>query len=226
MLIIEKINKSYGKKNVLNDISFSVEAGECIGLIGVNGSGKSTLLNILAGSMKPDSGSLYFDERGKKISFLPQENPLIEELTGKDNIKLWYSGKTKNLNSDFCKTILDNLGVSLFLDKKVKAMSGGMKKRLGLAICMLENPDVLLLDEPLAALDILCRNGILEYLKGYLNQGGSIILTTHEDAALSICDRIFTLKNGTLSEAPIYKYADLNKTEISAGTYYSGLLNN
>lgn len=224
MFIVEEINKNYGKKNVLKNASFSVKPGECVGLLGVNGSGKSTLLNILSGGLKPDAGSYYFDNGSKKISCLPQENPLIDELSGKDNIKLWYTGTKRELEGDYCKTILEALGVTSFIDEKVKKMSGGMKKRLSLAICMLDKPDLLLLDEPLSALDILCRNGILTYLKDYINQGGSIILATHEDATLSICSRIFLLKGGTLTEAPLYADADINKAELSEGDYYGMLL--
>lgn len=85
-------------------------------------------------------------------------------------------------------------------------MSGGMKKRLSLAICMLERPDLLLLDEPLAALDLLCK-GILDYLKEYTGNGGSIIVATHEEDALSICNRIYILKDGLLQEANGADYA-------------------
>lgn len=201
MFIIDDIGKNYGKKQVLNHISFQAGPSDCIGLLGINGSGKSTLLNILSGGMKATHGSCYFEENGKTISFLPQHNPLIEELTGLDNLKLWFSGKSKELKSESCTDILERLGVNVFLHQRVSTMSGGMKKRLSLAICMLEQPNLLLLDEPLAALDLLCKKRILDYLKAYTSNGGSIIIATHEEAALSICNQIYVLKNGCLQKA-------------------------
>lgn len=146
-------------------------------------------------------------ERDVLVSFLPQENPLIPELSGLDNLKLWYSGRSAELNSTYSLSILKKLGVDAFLHQKVSTMSGGMKKRLSLAICMLERPDLLLLDEPLAALDLLCKKGILNYLKEYTGNGGSIIVATHEEDALSICNRIYILKDGLLQEANGADYA-------------------
>lgn len=199
MYKVESIYKTYGKKQILSDVSFTVSEGECIGLLGLNGSGKSTLLNILAGCIRADSGHSYFENRTGKIAFLPQENPLIEELSCMDNIKLWFQGKTKDIWSEKNKEIWKKLGVDTFIDKRVKNLSGGMKKRLSLAITMMSEPDLLLLDEPLAALDLLCKNGILSYLKDWLSSGGSIILATHETAALDICTSIYSLHEGTVA---------------------------
>lgn len=199
MFEIKKISKSFGRKKVLSSVSFNVEPGSCVGLLGINGSGKSTLLNILAGCIKADSGSFGFTRSGKRISYLPQDNPLIPELSAIDNIKLWHSGGNKVLTSEYAVSILEKLGVNAFLHKKVKDMSGGMRKRLSLAITMMEAPDLLLLDEPLAALDMLCKNGILSYLTEYRNSGGSIIIATHEAAALNICTTVNILRNGTMT---------------------------
>ena len=151
MFTVNDIGKNYKKKMVLNHISLQVAPGECIGLLGINGSGKSTLLGILSGGLRQDHGTYSFDEPDNTVSFLPQENPLIPELSGLDNLKLWYSGRSAKLNSTYSLSILKKLGVDAFLHQKVSTMSGGMKKRLSLAICMLERPDLLLLDEPLAA---------------------------------------------------------------------------
>lgn len=86
---------------VLNHISLQVAPGECIGLLGINGSGKSTLLGILSDGLRQDHGTYSFDEPDKTVSFLPQENPLIPELSGLDNLKLWYSGRSTELNSTY-----------------------------------------------------------------------------------------------------------------------------
>ena len=212
MFIIKNISKSYGSKSILSDISFEVKSGLCIGLLGINGSGKSTLLNILAGCIKPDSGNYYFDGEGK-LSYLPQENPLMDDLTALDNMKLWYKGSSRNMMSDKNKLIFSQLGVESFLKKKVKTLSGGMKKRLSLAIALMNEPDILLLDEPLSALDMLCKQGILKCLQGFLADGGSIIIATHETAALDICHKIYSLKGGTLHLVYDIKDGDKKLTE-------------
>ncbi len=199
MFRAESIYKSYGKKQILTDVSLSVTKGTCLGLLGLNGSGKSTLLNILAGCIRADAGRCYFENGKGKIAFLPQENPLIEELTCMDNIRLWYRGKRKDIFHEKNKTLFTALGVDAFINERVKNLSGGMKKRLSLAITMMEEPDLLLLDEPLAALDLLCKNGILTFLKKWLTEGGSIILATHETAALDICTDIYSLHNGIVT---------------------------
>ena len=196
-------------ENCLEHISFQVNQGETLAIIGATGSGKSTLLGILSGGLRQDHGTYSFDEPDNTVSFLPQENPLIPELSGLDNLKLWYSGRSAELNSTYSLSILKKLGVDAFLHQKVSTMSGGMKKRLSLAICMLERPDLLLLDEPLAALDLLCKKGILDYLKEYTGNGGSIIVATHEEDALSICNRIYILKDGLLQEANGADYASM-----------------
>ncbi len=212
MFIVKNISKSYGSKSILSDISFEVKSGICIGLLGINGSGKSTLLNILAGCIKPDSGNYYFDGEGK-LSYLPQENPLMDDLTALDNMKLWYKGSSRNMMSDKNKLIFSQLGVESFLKKKVKTLSGGMKKRLSLAIALMNEPDILLLDEPLSALDMLCKQGIIKCLQGFLADGGSIIIATHETAALDICHKIYSLKGGTLHLVYDIKNGDKKLTE-------------
>lgn len=221
MFEVDSIYKSYGKKQVLSDVSFTISPGECIGLLGINGSGKSTLLNILAGGIKADSGHFGFIENKGCLSFLPQENPLIEELSSIDNIKLWFQGKTRDILNETNQTLFSSLGIDTFLSKKVKDLSGGMKKRLSLAITMMSQPDLLLLDEPIAALDLLCKNGILTYLKSYLKAGGSILVATHETAALDICTSIYTLKNGGIklitedtTKKPLHTFTEQDYTEI------------
>lgn len=200
MFSVSSINKSYGKNHVLSDISFSVEPGQSVALLGINGSGKSTLLSVLAGNIRADSGSFGFDSVGKAV-LLPQDNPLLPELTAIDNIRLWHPGSKKNVLNSHNMDICTSLGVDNFLDKRVSKLSGGMKKRLSLAIVMMYDPDLLLLDEPLASLDLVCKNGILRYLQGYTASGGIVIIATHEASALDICDKIYTLKNGHLKLA-------------------------
>lgn len=210
-LAVSHIKKSYRrrKKPVLHDISFSADAGQCIGLLGENGSGKSTLLSILAGAQKADAGTLLYEgktllpesrEARQLIGYVPQENPLIEELSAYDNLRLWYCSDTSlSLERELKEGVLAMLGIHEFLDVRVSRMSGGMKKRLSIGCAIAEDPQILLLDEPGAALDLICKERISVWLKNCMAQGKIIFLATHEEREIELCDKLYLLKNGVLS---------------------------
>lgn len=205
-MIIEHIKKNYGKKTVLTDISLKATNGKCIGILGGNGCGKSTLLNILSGIFKPDSGSFTYDgidllhkskQRSSIIGYVPQNTPLIEELTAKDNLKLWYS--SKNMETELSNGVLGMLGIDAFLTTPVYKMSGGMKKRLAIGCAVAHKPKILLLDEPSAALDLICKARISNYLLDFKANGGILLLATHDIQELPLCDELYILKNGVLN---------------------------
>ena len=202
---IENIKKRYSKKVVLNGISFEAEKGECIGILGGNGSGKSTLLSILSGVLSPNDGKFMFNGynlikdskmRSKLVGYVPQNTPLLEELTAYDNLRLWYDGAS--LEKSLTQGVLAMLGVGEFLKVPVYKMSGGMKKRLAIGCSVSHNPQILLLDEPSAALDLLCKERISNYLLDYKSQGGIVILATHDVQELPLCDKLYILKDGVL----------------------------
>ena len=205
ILSIEAIAKSYKRKNVLKSISFQADKGSCIGILGGNGAGKSTLLSILAGIQTPDAGSFTFNgydlledesKRSALVGYVPQGTPLIPELSAKDNLLLWYDRKTMEAELD--KGILKLLGIGEFLHVPVKKMSGGMKKRLSIGCAMVGKPPILLLDEPTAALDLVCKRDIAMYLESYTNAGGIVIMTTHDVTELAACDTCYIMKDGQL----------------------------
>lgn len=193
MLKIKNICKKYKKNIVLNNVGFEVKSGDCIGLLGENGTGKSTLLSILAGITKPDAGEIIYSNESK-IGYVPQENPLITDLSAKDNLSLWYG---KNIPS-----IVEELGLTDCLDKKVTHLSGGMKKRLSIAIAMAENPNLLLLDEPSAALDLICKQTIRDYLYNFCQNGGAVIIATHDEMELDICNKLYVINSGNCYNIP------------------------
>lgn len=133
------------------------------------------------------------------IAYVPQECPLIEELNALDNLRLWYCNSPLSLGEELNNGFLAMLGITDFLKVAVKNMSGGMKKRLSIGCALAKDPDVLLLDEPGAALDLICKERIEVYLKHYKSKGNIILLTTHEEREIMLCDRVFILKGGTLS---------------------------
>ena len=144
MIEIENLTSAYGRKNVLQGVSFEAERGDCIGIVGPNGCGKSTLLSILAGVLKPSSGTIrYYGKNAlenqvvfrKMTGYVPQENPLMPELSVYDNLRLWYPDK-KELAKELEEGFLRILGISEFLKMPVSKLSGGMKKRVSIGIAL------------------------------------------------------------------------------------------
>ncbi len=203
---IKGIKKRFGKKEVLKDISFSATNGQCIGILGVNGCGKSTLLSILAGVQNADDGEFLYDghnlfeypkQRSQLISYVPQGTPLIEELTAKDNLSLWYD--SKKMKQELENGVLKMLGINNFLNTTVSKMSGGMKKRLSIGCAISNNQPVLLLDEPMAALDLVCKQNIFDYIQKHKQDGGIVLLSTHDMHEMNLCDEYYIIKNGVLT---------------------------
>lgn len=200
---IDNISKKYKSKIVLDNLSISMEQGTLIGILGKNGSGKSTLLSVLAGVLSADSGKFLVDDkdllkktalRNDLCAFVPQEVPLISELSAWDNLKMWYP--TDKLKKELDTGFLKTLGIDEYLDVRVSKMSGGMKKRLSIGCAIYANPKILLLDEPTAALDIICKEKIYEYLHEFKSKGGTIILATHDEKEIENCDALYIIKEG------------------------------
>lgn len=202
---------------MLDGVSFEVGPGECAGIVGANGCGKTTLLSIAAGAVRPDQGSVMFDGReavghpgvfARSTAYVPQENPLMPELSAWDNLLLWYRGDKKRLREDLESGTARVMGVGEFLRTPAGKLSGGQKKRLSIAGALANRAPVLILDEPGAALDLACKEEIKSYLSGYMKAGGAVVLTSHEMAELSLCSRMYVLGNGRLREIPVTRSAE------------------
>ncbi len=202
---VKGIRKRYGKKVPLSDAGFSVEAGQCVGILGRNGSGKSTLLSILAGVQKGDGGEFLLDGEdlfrnprrlSETVGYVPQGTPFLEELSAMDNLLLWYDRKT--VEKELADGVLKMLGIDEFIGVPVRKMSGGMKKRLSIGCSVAKRPSVLLLDEPCAALDLVGKQSIGRYLTKFKEAGGALVLATHDEGELSLCDAVCILKDGRL----------------------------
>ncbi len=194
MIKVDKVSFAYSKKNVLNDISFEVKPGTCVGIIGANGCGKSTLLSLITGSFKPKSGKITINS-DVNLGYVPQENPLLPDLSAYDNLLLWYKGSKKQLNEELRNELVSMLGIDNFLKKPVKKLSGGMKKRVSLAIALINEPTVLIMDEPSAALDLPCKSDMHMYLRKFISLGRSVIITTHDEDELDLCDVLYCIKD-------------------------------
>ena len=201
------LKKRYGKRDILKGVTLNIEFGSCIGILGGNGSGKTTILSILAGITDADEGEficedydLLKDDKRRRflVGIIPQCNPLIEELSGKDNLLLWHDRKYLNMSAK--EGIIKELGITKFMNKRVSTLSEGMKKRLSIACAVKKHSKILLMDEPSAALDIVAKEIIHEYIKKFTDMGGIVILVTHDEGELNLCDRHYILKDGVLNE--------------------------
>ena len=201
------LKKRYGKRDILKGVTLNIEFGSCIGILGGNGSGKTTILSILAGITDADEGEficedydLLKDDKRRRflVGIIPQCNPLIEELSGKDNLLLWHDRKYLDMSAK--EGIIKELGITKFINKRVSTLSEGMKKRLSIACAVKKHSKILLMDEPGAALDIVAKEIIHEYIKRFTAGGGIVILVTHDEGELNLCDRHYILKDGVLNE--------------------------
>ena len=210
MIEIQHIKISFGRRNVLEDISFQASAGENVVIVGRNGCGKSTLLQILAGAIRPDAGEIrYFGEnplKNRKLfprycGYVPQENPLMEDLSVLDNLRLWGFRKSKP-----DPVILDQFGLENLLNRKVSVLAGGMKRRVGIACAAIAHPPVMLMDEPTTALDICYREEIRKWIRRYQQRGGIVVMTTHEESEIMEATHCLVMNEGKL-----YRVTDANR---------------
>lgn len=202
---IRDIKKRYGRKEVLCGTSFRAASGSCTGILGANGTGKSTLLKILAGVLRPDAGQfLWRGEdllrsqrlRNQSVAYVPQGTPLIEELSARDNLRLWYG--REELSRSLDDGVLRQLGVDEFLSTAAARLSGGMRKRLTIGCALAREPEILLLDEPTAALDLVCKERILRCFESLRQAGRVLILASHDPWELEMCGSWQLLHGGRL----------------------------
>lgn len=162
---------SYGKHRILSGLSFTAEQGECVVLAGPNGSGKSTALSLIAGVLRPDSGSVKTDG---SVGFAPQGTALFEDMTAGENLR-FFAGLVGCAVPDTLP-----FAVEKHLDMKVSKMSGGMKKQLSIACALLGGPKLILLDEPCASLDMEYRDELAALICGLKEHGHTVIYVGHE----------------------------------------------
>lgn len=210
MLRLDKVSKSYGKTNILNKIEFVVEPGQIIGLVGENGAGKSTLLSILATLKKASSGEVTLFEKNyienkkevrKQIGYVPQDIAVWEELSVKENMKFFEELSWVNKSDATLRQLCLDMKLEKW-EEPVRTLSGGMKRKLNLAISFIHDPDLLLLDEPTAGIDLKSRTEIGEYLKKQaVDKQKMIIYTSHDmDEIRMLCDTVVCIGND-----PFYK---------------------
>lgn len=210
MLTLNNLSKSYDGVTVLNDISLSIKDAEIVSILGSSGSGKTTLLNLILGLIQPDSGSIIFDDdditlvpmerRGFNIVF--QDYALFPNLTAYKNIVYGLRNYPDRSTAEEVKSLIQLLGLEEHLDKKIDKLSGGQKQRVALARTLVMKPRILLLDEPLSALDGVIKESIKEQIvkiaKGF--NLTTIIVTHDPEEALTISDKVLIINQGNIEQ--------------------------
>lgn len=204
---INHVSKNFGKQQVLEDINLKIFEGEIFGFLGPSGAGKTTLVKQLTGLDQPTSGEVYlFQEKMptlkliNSIGYMAQSDALYEDLTAKENLQFFselygLKGKTQTRR---ITEVMDLVQLSDDLTKLVSKYSGGMKRRLSLAIAMLHEPTILILDEPTVGIDPVLRQSIWTAFDKLKQNGITIIVTTHVMDEAEKCDRLGMIRDGRL----------------------------
>lgn len=207
---IENVTKRYksAQEDSLSRVNLQINESDVYGLLGPNGAGKTTLISILCGIIPPSQGNIsyYIDgneissqERRSRLGFVPQEYAFYQELSPKQNLD--YFGAMYNLSkaelSVRITELLEELGLTKVANKEVSTFSGGMKRRVNLAIGLIHKPSILFLDEPTVGVDVQSKNAIIKYLEEINRAGTTIVYTSHHmSEAEEFCNRIALIDHG------------------------------
>lgn len=199
---IQNVSKRYGKTQVLNNVTLSLERGKIIGLCGPNGAGKTTLIKVLVGLLRDHSGEILIDGKPigahskSLISYLPDTDTFDSKFTGAQAARLY-----KDMYKDFSETTLIELfeKMQLKLDMPLKKMSKGMREKFQLALCLSRKADIYFLDEPIAGVDPAARDSIIETILGNYSQDSLLVISTHliQDIE-NVLDEVVFIKDGAI----------------------------
>lgn len=228
------VNKSFGSKQVLYDISLQVASGEILGLLGPSGSGKSTIIKLINGVDRSNTGEVYV--LGEKmpnlalmnqIGYMAQADALYGDLTAAENISFFSSmyKLSKSKQKQRMHEVMELVDLSAHLKKQVKNYSGGMKRRLSLAIALIHEPAILILDEPTVGIDPILKKAIWQELRKLNQQGTTMIITTHVMDEVENCHTLGMIRDGRLiafGTPEQLKNATSSRTIEEAFLYYGG----
>ena len=205
---VSRVVKHYGERPVVRELDLSVQAGQCFGLLGPNGAGKSTSLRMIYGVTRPSSGHVHVfgldvAAEGRRVrarlGVTLQDNVLVEELTPAENLRIFggYHLLRDPVLARRVATLIDYLELASHASVPVKALSGGFKRRLAIAMSLINEPELLILDEPTTGLDPAVRLSLWTKIRQLKSQGKTVLLTTHYmDEAERLCDQVLIMNEG------------------------------
>ncbi|HHY27976.1 MAG TPA: ABC transporter ATP-binding protein [Desulfitobacterium dehalogenans] len=233
-VLVRHVNKFFGKKHVLKDIDLEIPYGQIYGLLGPSGCGKTTVVKIIAGILEATSGEAYvLGEKMpqlclmNKVGYMAQSDALYGTLTAEENLLFFGAiyGMSKGEIKKRTVEVMELVNLTEHLHKPVQAFSGGMKRRLSLAIAILHNPPVLVLDEPTVGIDPLLRKDIWAELNTLAGQGATILVTTHVMDEADKCHNLAMMRDGRLiakgTSRELQERIGVNSIE-EAFIYYGG----
>lgn len=221
---LQNIQKTYypkGQQSVeaLKDVNIEINRGEFVAITGVSGSGKSTTLHILGFLDRPSQGSQFFEKpfdlkmrdkemaalRNRKIGFILQDFGLIPDWTAFDNVAmpLQFAGVRGSQKTRRVVDIFRKLGIEELIERRVSQMSGGQKQRVAIARALVNDPQLILADEPTGALDTATKNEILQILMQIKSEGKTIVVVTHDPDVARMADRLLHISDGVLNDTPL-----------------------
>lgn len=209
-LVAKELYKSFNEHKAVNGVSFTIHKGEIFGLLGPNGAGKTTTIRMLSTVLEPDQGDVTIggysirnnsEEVRSLIGVCPQELALYVDLSALDNMV--FFGRMAGMNSAEARSQamahLELMGLAERAKGKIDKFSGGMKRRVNLAVALMGHPELLFLDEPTVGIDPQSRNNIYETIEGLQNNGMTILYTTHYmEEADRLCDRVAVMDGGEI----------------------------
>lgn len=208
MIEIQHVSKKIGSKTILDDVSLKIKKGEVVGLVGLNGAGKTTLFSLISTISPPTSGDIWIDgcsvrrqtkEVRALIGYVPQEIALYHSLSILDNLHFWATMSSVKINAKRIEQIAQLLGLTERLKEKVENLSGGYRRRVNMAVAMLHDPPILLMDEPTVGVDMYAKRELLPFIKKCKEQGTTIVYSSHDaEELLYLADRIVMLEQGKL----------------------------
>ncbi|UOQ43852.1 ABC transporter ATP-binding protein [Halobacillus salinarum] len=222
---LKNISHQFDERWIINDIDMEVTRGEIFGLLGPSGAGKTTLVKMMTGILTPTQGEVFVHgekmpslNQMKQYGFMAQSDALYQELTARENLDFFASiyHMDKKKKKKRIEEVMDMVDLLQDLDKVVENYSGGMKRRLSLAIALIHQPDLIILDEPTVGIDPVLRQSIWNELNHLRDAGVTIIVTTHVMDEAEKCDRLAMLRNGKViaSDTPDQLKAKINASTI------------
>lgn len=207
MIEFKNVSKNYGKKRCIKNISFKINKGEIVGLLGLNGAGKSTIMNMLTGYIYPTSGEILIDginivdnreQASKKIGYLPEVPPLYADMTVYETLKFVCDIKDVKDKKENIDEVLKRTGLCDVKNNMIRRLSKGYKQRVGLAVAMIGQVEMLILDEPTAGLDPKQITEIRELVKE-IGKDKTVLVSSHILSEISLlCNRVIVIKDGEI----------------------------